>query len=102
MDDGRRNYRDYLDDCMGLKGDLHFEGTEGGGFPTVVEFRHKPDIEDIQAAFMVESVEADFVVFKGLRDMRVKSVAVPFQSLIVVKEAPPETGAVDPLPPSEQ
>jgi hypothetical protein len=98
----RQSYRDYLDECKGGKGDLHFEGSEGGTYPSVVIFRDKPDIEDIQAAFVLDRVEEDFVVFVGLRDMRVKSVAVPFECLIVVKEAPMDTGSANALPPSEQ
>ena len=102
MDRKRQSYRDYLDECKGCKGDLHFEGSEGGTYPSAVIFREKPDIEDIQAAFVLDRVEEDFVVFVGLRDMRVKSVAVPYQCLTVVKEAPPDTGLPNAVPPSEQ
>ena len=102
MERDRQSYRDYLDECKGSKGDLHFEGSEGGPYPSAVIFRGKPDIGEIQAAFVLESVEEDFAVFVGLRDMRVKSVAVPFQCLILVKEAPMDTGSANALPPSEQ
>ena len=97
----RQRYCDYLNELTGLKGDLHFEGSEGGGYP-IVEFRLRPDVEGREAAFVLASVQEDFVVFEGLRDMRVKSVAVPLPSLIVVKETPVDTGAADLVPPSER
>jgi hypothetical protein len=97
----RQRYCDYLKELKGLKGDLHFEGSEGGGYP-IVEFRLKPDVEGREAAFVLASVQEDFVIFEGLRDMRVKSVAVPLPSLILVKEAPMDTDMVDLVPPSER
>ena len=101
VNEERQRYCDYLNELKGLKGDLHFEGSEGGGYP-IVEFRLKHSVEGIEAAFVLASVQEDFVVFEGLRDMRVKSVAVPLASLIVVKEAPLDTSAADLVPPSER
>lgn len=101
VNEERQRYCDYLSELKGLKGDLHFEGTEAGGYPTV-EFRLKPDVEGLEAAFVLASIQEDFVIFEGLRDIRVKSVAVPLASLIVVKEAPMATGLADLVPPSER
>jgi hypothetical protein len=101
VNEERQRYCDYLNELKGLKGDLHFEGSEAGGYP-IVEFRLKPHVEGFEAAFVLASVQEDFVVFEGLRDMRVKSVAVPLTSLIVVKEAPMATGVADLVPPTER
>ena len=101
VNEERQRYCDYLNELKGLKGALHFEGSEGGGYP-IVEFRLKPDVEGFEAAFVLATVQEDFVVFEGLRDMRVRSVAVPLPSLIVVKEGPMDTGVADLVPPSER
>ena len=101
VNEERQRYSDYLNELKGLKGDLHFEGSEGGGYP-IVEFRLRPDVEGRVAAFVLASVQEDFVIFEGLRDMRVSSVAVPLPSLILVKEAAMDTGAADLVPPSER
>jgi len=101
VNEERQRYCDYLNELKGLKGDLHFEGSEGGGYP-IVEFRIKSDVEGIEAAFVLASTQEDFVIFEGQRDMRIKSVAVPLASLIVVKEAPMATGVADLVPPFER
>lgn len=101
VNEERQRYCDYLNEFKGLEGDLHFEGSEGGGYP-IVEFRLKPHVEGFQAAFVLASVQEDFVVFEGLRDMRVRSVSVPLPSLIVVKEELMDTGVADLVPPSGQ
>lgn len=101
MNEARQRYCDYLIELEGLKGDLHFEGTEAGGYPTV-EFRLKSDVEGIEAAYVLASAQEDFVIFEGQRDMRIKSVAVPLASLIVVKEARMATGVAGLIPPYER
>ena len=99
MKEERQRYCEYLDEFQGLKGDLHFEGSEEGGYP-IVEFRLRPHLEGFEAPFVLASVQEDFVVFEGLRDMRISSVSVPLPSLIIVKEAPMNTRVADLVPPS--
>jgi len=77
----RQRYLRLLNELTGLKGDLHFEGSEGGGYP-IVEFRLRPDVGAERQHLCSPAFKRISSSSNGLRDMRVKSVAVPLPSLI--------------------